>query len=58
VLAALPKRDAELLLLRGDDVSYEELAATLSLSPASVGTLLSRARLAFRREYVRRYGEQ
>ena len=58
VLAALPKRDAELLLLRGDDVSYEELAATLSIKPASVGTLLSRARLAFRKEYVRRYGEQ
>jgi RNA polymerase sigma factor (sigma-70 family) len=27
VLAALPERDAELLLLRSDDTSYEELAA-------------------------------
>jgi DNA-directed RNA polymerase specialized sigma24 family protein len=39
-------------------MAYEELAAALSLSPASVATLLSRARLAFRKEYVRRYGEQ
>jgi len=58
VLAALPKREAELLLLRSDDAPYEELAALLSINPASVGTLLSRPRLAFRKEYVRRYGEE
>jgi RNA polymerase sigma-70 factor (ECF subfamily) len=58
VLAALPKRESELLLLRSDDMSYEELAATLSINAASVGTLLSRARQAFRKEYVKRYGEQ
>lgn len=58
VLAALPRRDAELLLLRSDDTSYEELAALLSINPASVGTLLGRARRAFRKEYVNRYGEQ
>jgi len=57
VLAALPKRDAELLLLRSDDTTYEDLAALLSINPASIGTLLSRARQAFRKEYVRRYGE-
>jgi len=58
VLAALPKRDAQLLLLRSDDMSYEELAVALSLNPASVGTLLSRAKESFRKEYVKRYGEQ
>lgn len=58
VLASMPRRDAELLLLRSDEMSYEELAAALSLNPASVGTLLSRARQAFRKEYVKRYGEQ
>ena len=58
VLASMPRRDAELLLLRSDDMSYEELAAALSLNPASVGTLLSRARQAFRKEYVKRYGDQ
>lgn len=58
VLASMPRRDAELLLLRSEDVPYEELAAALSLNPASIGTLLSRARQAFRKEYVKRYGEQ
>ena len=58
VLAAIPKRDAELLLLRSDDTSYEELAGTLSINPASIGTLLSRARQTFRKEYVKRYGQQ
>lgn len=58
VLAALAPRQAELLLLRSDGIPYEELAATLSIHPASVGTLLSRARAAFRKEYVKRYGEQ
>jgi RNA polymerase sigma-70 factor, ECF subfamily len=58
VLVALPRRDAELLLLRSDDASYDDLAALLSINPASVGTLLSRARQAFRKEYVKRYGEQ
>jgi RNA polymerase sigma-70 factor, ECF subfamily len=58
VLAALPKRDAELLLLRSDDTTYADLAAVLGINPSSVGTLLNRARQAFRKEYVRRYGEQ
>jgi RNA polymerase sigma-70 factor (ECF subfamily) len=58
VLAAIPRRQAELLLLRSDSHSYEELASTLSLNPASVGTLLARAKQTFRKEYVKRYGEQ
>jgi RNA polymerase sigma-70 factor (ECF subfamily) len=58
VLAALPRRQAELLLLRGDDGSYEELATVLSLNPASVGTLLARAKQAFRKEYITRHGDQ
>ena len=57
VLAAMSRRQAELLILRSDGVPYDELAVVLSLNPASVGTLLSRARAAFRKEYVRRYGE-
>ena len=58
VLAAMAPRQAELLLLRSDGLPYDELAAVLSLNPASVGTLLSRAKAAFRKEYVKRYGEQ
>jgi RNA polymerase sigma-70 factor (ECF subfamily) len=57
VLAAIPPRDAELLLLRSTGLSYEDLAAALELNPASVGTLLSRAQQAFRKEYVKRFGE-
>ena len=58
VLAALQPRQAEMLLLRSEDLSYEELASALDLNPASVGTLLCRAQEAFRKEYIKRYGEQ
>ena len=57
VLAALPARDAELLLLRANEVRYEEIAATMRLNMGSVGTLVGRAKAAFRKEYVKRYGE-
>ena len=56
VLAKLNPRQAELLLLRHQDLSYSELASALNLNPASVGTLLSRAQQAFRKEYVKLYG--
>jgi len=58
VLAVLHRRQAELLLLRANGLSYEEVASALNLNPASVGTLLSRAQQAFRKEYISRYGEQ
>jgi RNA polymerase sigma-70 factor (ECF subfamily) len=58
VLGVINRRDAELLLLRSDDFSYDEVASTLDLNPASIGTLLSRAQQAFRKEYIKRYGEQ
>ncbi len=56
-LARMRPRDAERLLLRSSGLSYEELAAALTLKPASVGTLLSRAQEAFRKVYVTGYGE-
>lgn len=58
VLAAIDSRDAELLLLRNQDLSYHELASALDLNPASIGTLLGRAQKNFRKEYIKRYGEQ
>lgn len=58
VLGGINRRHAELLLLRNRGFSYEEVAAALKLNPASVGTLLSRAQSAFRKEYIRRYGEK
>jgi len=58
VLAALEPRPAELLVLRSQGLSYEELAAALELNPASIGTLLTRAQDAFRKEYIKRYGTE
>jgi RNA polymerase sigma-70 factor (ECF subfamily) len=57
VLASLNRRQAELLLLRSRDLSYADVAAALRLNPSSVGTLISRAQQAFRKEYVTQYGE-
>ena len=56
VLSVLDRRQAQLLVLRSEGFSYEELASTLDLNPASVGTLLARAQQAFRKEYIKRYG--
>lgn len=46
-LDSLPERDAQLLLLREEGLSYRELAVALGLNEVSVGTLLARARSAF-----------
>lgn len=58
VLATLEPRQVELLILRSHGCAYEEIARILNLNGASVGTLLSRAQDAFRKEYVKRYGRQ
>ena len=58
VLGAMEPRQAELLLLRNNDLSYQELASILNLNSASVGTLLSRALQAFRKQYIQRYGKE
>jgi RNA polymerase sigma-70 factor (ECF subfamily) len=58
VLSAIARRQAELLILRSHGLTYDEVAAALELNPASVGTLLSRAQQAFRKEYIKRYGKE
>lgn len=58
VLGAMRPQAAELLLLRSEGLSYQALAEALALHPASVGQQLARAQQTFRKEYVRRYGEQ
>jgi len=58
VLARLDRGKAELLVLRSNGLSYQELAAALNPNPASVGKLLARAQASFRKEYVRRYGRE
>jgi DNA-directed RNA polymerase specialized sigma24 family protein len=57
VLAVMDRRKAELLLLRHSGLTYDELAALLKVNPNSVGTLVIRAQQAFRKEYIKRYGE-
>jgi len=51
VLAALPERQAQILLLRHNGFSYAEVAQVLGVAPGSVGTLLARAERAFRQLY-------
>jgi RNA polymerase sigma-70 factor (ECF subfamily) len=50
-LAMLPPRDRALLLLREEGYSYRELAVALEMLETSVGTVLARAKVAFRRAY-------
>ena len=47
----LPERDRRLLLLQAEGYSYRDIAVALALNEASIGTLLARAKLAFRGAY-------
>lgn len=58
VLAVLRDRDAGLLVGFSEGWSYQDIAGMLDLNTASVGTLLRRAKDAFREEYVKRYGQE
>jgi len=50
-LDRLPERERGLLLLRAEGYSYRDIAVALSLTESSIGTLLARARAAFKRGY-------
>jgi RNA polymerase sigma factor (sigma-70 family) len=50
-LAHLSERDTRLLLLRAEGYAYRDIASALDLNEASVGTLLARAKTAFRHAY-------
>ena len=56
ILKGMHKRDAELLVLRAEGLTYAQLSNTLNINPASVGVMLSRAQPAFKKEYLKRYG--
>jgi len=47
-LDTLAERDRQMLLLRYEGFAYREIAQALALNEASVGTLLTRAKTAFR----------
>jgi RNA polymerase sigma-70 factor (ECF subfamily) len=51
VLSRMPRRKAELLILRHTDHTYAEIAETLGVAPGSVGTMLARAEKEFERRY-------
>lgn len=50
-LDRLPERERGLLLLRAEGYSYRDMSVALELNEASIGTLLARARHAFRECY-------
>lgn len=50
----LPEREQQLLLLRAEGYSYRDIASALGLNEASIGTLLARAKRAFRAAYEER----
>ncbi len=58
VLAALKPRDARMLLLRSDGMSYRDLALALGVRLNSIGTMMARAEQEFERKYRARYGDQ
>jgi RNA polymerase sigma factor (sigma-70 family) len=58
VLARLKPQFATLLVLRSDGSDYRELASALGVKASSVGTLIARAEASFRKEYLKRHGDQ
>ena len=50
-LARLPERERQMLLLCAEGYRYRDIAAALNINEASVGTLLARAKRAFRDAY-------
>lgn len=57
VLAKMPPRQVQLLLLRQMGLSYAECAEACAVAPGSVGTLLARATEAFRQAFESEYGK-
>jgi RNA polymerase sigma factor (sigma-70 family) len=53
-LDRIPERERHMLLLRAEGYSYREIAAALQIQETSVGTLLARAKRAFRDNYEAR----
>ncbi|HEU4929932.1 MAG TPA: sigma-70 family RNA polymerase sigma factor [Candidatus Krumholzibacteria bacterium] len=53
-LDRIPERERHMLLLRAEGYSYKEIAAALNIQETSIGTLLARAKRAFREHYEER----
>jgi RNA polymerase sigma-70 factor, ECF subfamily len=50
-MSHLSEREQRMLLLRAEGYSYREIASALKLNEGSIGTLLARAKRAFRAAY-------
>ncbi len=51
ILSQMEPRQAQILILRHSGQKYQEIAAALDVSPASIGPLLARAESEFERRY-------
>jgi len=51
VLAQMPDRQAQLLVMRYSGIAYKDIALALGLAPASIGPLLLRAERDFEKRY-------
>ena len=51
ILAGMPQRQAELLILRHSGASYKEIATAQGISPTSIGPSLLRAEREFEKRY-------
>jgi RNA polymerase sigma-70 factor (ECF subfamily) len=56
VLGEIEPRHAQALLLWAEELSYQEIAAAMEVNLTSVGSLLTRAQAAFRKEFEKRHG--
>jgi len=52
ILSQMEPRQAQILILRHSGQKYQEIAAALNISPASIGPLLARAESEFERRYA------
>jgi RNA polymerase sigma-70 factor (ECF subfamily) len=52
ILSGMKPAQAQLILMRADGASYQELAAALGVRASGIGTLLNRAEAAFRKRYL------
>lgn len=55
-LERMPERERRMLLLQAEGYTYRDIATAVRIHEASVGTLLVRARQAFRRHYEDLFG--
>jgi RNA polymerase sigma-70 factor (ECF subfamily) len=58
VLAKMKPARAQLLLLRSQGFSYQEIAQAVAVKPSSVGTLLVRAEAEFAKRYRQMFGDE